>query len=91
MTSIIYEDIKGDDYQLLLDAALQKCNRFAFVKRKDLMADELVAMKKFRTLVKDILDSLIEVKEQSEWETAKLLESTAYVFFFELNEKTKDF
>lgn len=55
------------------------------------MADEELAMAHFYKLVKVIEDSLIEMKEQSEWETTELLESTAYVFYYELNEKTKKF
>jgi hypothetical protein len=85
------EDIKGEDYRLLIEVAADKCNRFAFVQRRDLMEDENVAMGHFYEFVENIKDSFIEMKEQSEWETTELLESTAYVFYYELNEKTKDF
>ncbi len=85
------QDISEEDYQLLLEKALDKCNRFAFVQRRDMMENEKVAMKSFYKLIEPIKDSLIEMKEQMEWETTELLESTAYVFYFELNDKTKEF
>jgi hypothetical protein len=85
------EDIKGEDYRLLIEVAFDKCNRFAFVQRRDLMENENVAMEHFYKLVENIKDSFIEMKEQSEWETTELLDSTAYVFYYELNEKTKAF
>ncbi|MFZ0446516.1 MAG: stage III sporulation protein AH [Bacillus sp. (in: firmicutes)] len=91
MISVIKEDIKDKDYRLLIEVAAQKCNRFAFVKNRQLMADEKLAMANFYKLVEDIQDSFISMKEQSEWETTILLESTAYVFYYELNEKTKEF
>lgn len=91
MLTIDDQDIKGEDYRLLIKLVSNKCNRFAFVKRRDLMEDEDVAMGHFYKLVEVIMDSFIEMKEQSEWETTELLESTAYVFYYELNEKTKDF
>lgn len=91
MLMINNEDLKGDNYRQLIECALKKCDRFAFVKRKDLMADETVAMAFFYKLVNGIKDSFIEMKEQSEWETTMLLESTAYVFYYELNENTKNF
>jgi hypothetical protein len=56
-----------------------------------MMADEALVMKIFNKLVEDIQDSFIEMKEQSEWETTRLLEATAYVFYYELNDQTKHF
>lgn len=84
-------DIKGEDYRLLIELAMKKCNKFAFVKRRDMMADEKLAMKNHNKLVKDIQGSFIERKEQSAWEVTELLEATAYVFYYELNEQTKHF
>ncbi len=91
MISIEYEDITGKDYRFLIEAAAKECNRFAIVERRDMMADEALVMKNFYKLVEDIQDSFIEMKEQSEWETTKLLDSTAYVFYYELNKKTMQF
>lgn len=91
MITIEYEDITGKDYRFLIEVAAKKCNRFAIVERSDMMADEAVAMEFFNKLVEDIQDSFIEMKEQSEWETTKLLDSTAYVFYYELNKKTVEF
>jgi len=86
-----YTDIQGKDYRLLIELASQKCDKFAFVIRKDMMYDEELAMKHYNELLKDIKSSLIEVKEQSEWEVNSLLEATAYVYYYEFNEQTKQF
>lgn len=91
MIVINYKDIKGEDYRSLIELASKKCDKFAFVKRRDMMADEALVMKIFNKLVEDIQDSFIEMKEQSEWETTRLLEATAYVFYYELNDQTKHF
>jgi len=88
---INYKDIKGEDYCSLIELASKKCDKFAFVKRRDMMADEALVMKIFNKLVEDIQDSFIEMQEQSEWETTRLLEATAYVFYYELNDQTKHF
>lgn len=85
------KDIKGEDYRSLIELALKKCDKFAFVKRRDMMADEKVAMKHHDKLVKEIKGSFIERKEQSEWGVTELLEATAYVFYYKLNEQTKLF
>ena len=91
MIEIENKDIKGEDYRLLIELAMKKCDTFAFVKRRDMMADEELAMKYHNKLVRNIQDSFIERKEQSEWEVTELLEATAYVFYYELNEQTKHF
>lgn len=85
------KDIKGEDYRSLIELALKKCDTFAFIKRRDMMADEELAMKYHNKLVRNIQGSFIERKEQSEWKVTKLLEATAYVFYYELNEQTKHF
>ncbi|WP_066299170.1 hypothetical protein [Bacillus sp. FJAT-29937] len=85
------KDIKGEDYRSLIELALKKCDTFAFVKRRDMMADEELAMEYHYKLVRNIQGSFFERKEQSEWEVTKLLEATAYVFYYELNEQTKHF
>lgn len=89
--SIFNDDLKGQDYRFLLEVATQKCNRFAFVLRRDMMLDETVVIKHFNKFIDDIQDSFIEMKLQSEWGTTKLLDSEAYVYYFRLNEKTKHF
>ncbi len=91
MIVINNKDIKGENYRSLIDLAMKKCDKFAFVKRRDMMADEKVAMRYHNKLVKDIQGSFIERKEQLEWEVTELLEATAYVFYYELNEQTKHF
>lgn len=60
LLTIDNEDIKGEDYRLLIEVALDKCNRFAFVQRRDLMENENVAMEHFYKLVENNFDKLIE-------------------------------
>lgn len=91
MKDINDKDIKGEDYRSLIELAMKKCDRFAFVIRRDMISDEKLAMKYHNKLVKDIQSSFIERKEQSEWVVTELLEATAYVFYYELNEQTKHF
>lgn len=64
----IHKDMTGDDYRSLIELAFHKYDKFAFVKRRDMMADEQLAMKYYNETVKDIENSLIEMKEQNEWE-----------------------
>lgn len=87
----IHKDITGDDYRTLIELAFNNCDKFAFVKRRDMMADERLAMRYHNEIVKDIENSLIEMKEQNEWEVTKLYDGTAYVFYYELNKQTKEF
>lgn len=91
MIVIENKDIKGEDYRSLVELALKKCDTFAFVMRRDMIADEAAVMARYNKLVEGIQDSFIEMKEQSEWETTMLGESTAYVFYYKLSEETKDF
>lgn len=85
------KDVTGEDYRLLIELAFKKCDKFALVIRKDMFEEEEFVSKFYNKKLKDIQSSLIEMKEQSEWEVNKLLESTAYVYYYELNEETKKF
>lgn len=91
MNTIHDIDLKGDDYRSLIELASRKCDTFAFVVRKDMMADEKLAMKYHNEFVSEIQSSFIERKKQSEWAVTALYDSTAYVFYYELNEQTKLF
>ncbi len=53
MLTVENEDLKGEDYRLIIELASKKCNRIAFVERIDLMEDEVVAMEYFYQLVED--------------------------------------
>lgn len=85
------KDIKDEDYNSLIELAMKQCDKFAFVIRRDMLADEKLAMKHHHKLVEDIESSFIERSEQSEWAGTKLFEATAYVFYYDLNEQTKIF
>jgi hypothetical protein len=49
------------------------------------------AKKFYNKTLGDIQSSLIEMKEVSEWAVTKILDATAYVCYYELNEQTKQF
>ena len=85
------ENIKGKNYRALIELASKKCEKFAFVIRKDMLADEEVYMKYHRKFVRNIQDSFIEMKEQSEWEVNMLDEGTAYVYYYKLDDSSKRF
>lgn len=91
MLEISDKDIKGENYCALIEFASKKCDKFAFVQRRDIIGDEKIAMEYHNKLVKDIKSSFIEKKEQSEWAVTELLEETACVYYYELNEQTKHF
>lgn len=85
------KDIVGKDYQALIELASKKCDKFALVVRKDMFENDELAMKFYNKTLGDIQNSLIEMKEQSEWAVTKLSEVTAYICYYEINEQTKHF
>ena len=88
---MIYENVKGKRYHQLIDLLARRCNRFAFVENRQLMEDEELRLAYVDELIETIKDQLIERKVQREWETTILGESTAYVFYFRLNNATTKF
>lgn len=85
------KDVIGKEYQLLIELVSKKCDKFELIVRKDMFENDEWAIKFYNKTLGDIQDSLIEMKEQSEWAVNLLVESTAYVCYYELNDKTKQF
>ncbi|HZG14061.1 MAG TPA: stage III sporulation protein AH [Candidatus Bathyarchaeia archaeon] len=85
------ENVKGKRYQLLIDFLSKQCNRFAFVENRKLMEIEEERLAYIDNLITDIKEHLIERRIQQEWETTKLAEDSAYVFYFQLNNATRQF
>ena len=46
------KDIIGEDYRSLIELASKKCDKFAFVLRRDMMADEELANEVFQQICK---------------------------------------
>ena len=88
---MIAENVKGERYHLLIDLLARRCNRFAFVENRQLMEDEEIRLAYVDELIAGIKDQLLERKVQREWETTILGESTAFVFYFRLNNATIQF
>ncbi|MDE5414266.1 stage III sporulation protein AH [Alkalihalobacterium chitinilyticum] len=88
---MITENVKGKRYKQLVDILSKNCNRFAFVENRQMMEIEEERLAYIDILIADIAGHLIERKIQREWETTKLSEDTAYVFYFNLNNATRLF
>ncbi|MDG5471327.1 stage III sporulation protein AH [Jeotgalibacillus sp. ET6] len=88
---MINKDVKGKRYKHLIDLLSRNCNRFAFVENRQLMEIEEERLAYVDDIISDIRWHLIERRIQKEWETTKLLEDTAYVFYFQLNNDTTQF
>lgn len=91
MSETYEKDVVGKEYQDLIELVSKKCDKFALVVRKDMFENDKWAMRFYNKTLGDIQSSLIEMKEQSEWAVNLLVESTAYVCYYELNEQTKQF
>ena len=87
----IYKNVKGKRYKQLIDLLSRECNRFAFVENRQLMECEEERLAYVDDLISDIKCHLIERRIQQEWETTRLLEDTAYIFYFQLNNATRQF
>lgn len=88
---MITENVKGKRYKQLIDFLSKHCNRFAFVEDRRVMDIEVERLEYIHNLIAYIDEHLIERKIQKEWETTRLVDDTAYVFYFNLNNATKQF
>ena len=87
----INKNVKGKRYKQLIDLLSRECNRVAFVENRQLMECEEDRLAYVDNLISDIKCHLIERRIQQEWETTRLLEDTAYIFYFQLNNATRQF
>lgn len=88
---MITENVKGKRYKQLIDFLSKHCNRFAFVEDRRMMDIEEERLTYIHNMIAYIDEHLVERKIQQEWETTKLVDDTAYVFYFNLNHATKQF
>jgi len=88
---MIYENLKGKRYRQLIDFLSRDCNRFAFVENRQMLDIEEERLAYINNLITYIEDHFIETKIQNEWETTRLLDETAYVFYFKFNNATREF
>ena len=88
---MINKNVKGKQYKQLIDLLSRRCNRFAFVEDKRLMEFEKERLAYMDNLIMDIEEHLIERRIQKEWETTRLSKDTAYVYYFKMNNATRQF
>lgn len=88
---MINKDVKGKRYKQLIDLLSRNCNRFAFVEDRRLMEMEEERLAYVDDIISDIKWNLIERRIQQEWETTRLPEDTAYVYYFHMNNATTQF
>lgn len=88
---MINKNVKGKRYKKLIDLLSRNCNRFAFVENRQLMEIEEERLAYVDDIISDIKWNLIERRIQKEWETTRLSEDTAYVFYFQMNNATTQF
>ena len=88
---MITENVKGKRYKQLINLLSRYCNRFAFVEDRQMMGIEEERLAYIHNLITYIEEHLFEMKIQKEWETTRLLDDTAYVFYFNLNNATREF
>lgn len=88
---MIMKDVKGKQYKQFIAYLMRNCDRFAFVENGQYsdMRDERIEY--IEQLTIHINNHFIEKKIQKEWATTELTVDTAYVFYYELNNETKDF
>ncbi|WP_231889774.1 stage III sporulation protein AH [Oceanobacillus sp. Castelsardo] len=87
----VSENIKGKRYKQLVDLLSKHCNRFTFVENRQMMEIEEERLAYIDILIADIEEHLIERKIQREWETTKLAGGTGYVYYFQLNNASREF
>ncbi|MCY6959518.1 stage III sporulation protein AH [Clostridium brassicae] len=75
---------KNKAYYNLLDIAFDVCDTFILVIRKDMDCNQSVF-----NIINMLQDSLIEMKEESEWVGTELLGQTAYVYYYKTNDNAK--
>lgn len=88
---MINKNVKGKRYKQLIDLLSRNCNRFAFVENRQFMEIEEERLAYVDDIISDIKWHLIERRIQKEWETTRLPEDTAYVFYFQMNNATTQF
>ena len=87
---MINKNVKGKHYKQLIDLLSRNCNRFAFVENRQLMEFEKERLAYIDNLITEIEEHLIERRIQKEWKTKRLSEDIAYVYYFKMNNATRD-
>lgn len=81
---IIVEEPVREAYNMLIDYAAEVCEEFTLVQRDDDLNE------KAAYVLYKLIDNLIEVKEQQSWPGTELRDSSAHVYYYRLNQITKE-
>ena len=84
-------DIAGPEFLNMLNILNVHCDKFALIQRKDMISDIQLRMEYINKLIQEIREFLIGIEETSSWATNELVDGTALIYYFELNEKTINF
>ncbi len=78
-------NVEGRVYKEFIDLAASLSDKFLLVERNDMnSSDNLIKV------LKKLESSLIEMREQSEWPSAMLTESTAKVYYYKIDDNSKN-
>lgn len=82
---IFSKEPAGKTYEDLIDIAADLCNEFLLVRRNGVDLNE-----NGEKLLIELSNCLIEIKEQQSWPGTELLEGYAKVYYFKLNDVSKE-
>lgn len=78
-------NVEGRGYKEFIDFVTSLSDKFLLVERNDMSSsDNLI------NVLKKLESSLIEMKEQSEWPSAMLTESIAKVYYYKIDDNSKN-
>ncbi|RDC49142.1 hypothetical protein DVA85_25310 [Acinetobacter sp. RIT592] len=78
-------NVEGRGYKEFIDLAASLSDKFLLVERNDMSSsDNLI------NVLKKLESSLIEMKEESEWASAMLTESTVKVYYYKIDDNSKN-
>ena len=78
-------NVEGKAYKEFIDLVTSLSDKFLLVERNDMnSSDNLI------NVLKKLESSLIDMKEQSEWPSAMLTESTAKVYYYKIDDNSKN-
>lgn len=85
MFEIYLDNIKGKSYKELIDVACKYSDKFILVKR-----DDIEISKNAYKVINILEDSLIEVKEQSQWPGTMLDGAFAKVYYYRIDNNSRE-
>ncbi|MGL4877139.1 hypothetical protein [Paraclostridium dentum] len=78
-------NVEGRGYKEFIDLVTSLSDKFLLVERNDMSSsDNLI------NVLKKLESSLIDMKEQSEWPSAMLTESIAKVYYYKIDDNSKN-